>query len=267
MTSTIVPDESTFLAIALLLGGLRALGIMTIFPLFTLFNISGIVRFGVALGLSAPVILVTFAQLKLAPIGFSDVAALGAKEFCFGVLLGAGLGIPFWAAQAAGDMTDIYRGANQANIFDQVNALETTTLGSVMLALSLLLFVSVGGLYDLMSIYYRSFTFWPVLETSPDLAVEPLVAIVEIFVTLFKVGAVLASPYMIVAFAVELSFSYIGRAAKQLPLNDTLPVFKNIAVVAVFTVYTVFIGQYVEDTWTRSFGQIVKIMQVEIVEE
>lgn len=267
MSASLAPNSSTFLAIALLLGGLRALGIMTIFPVFSLFNVSGIVRFGVALGLSAPVILVTLAQLKSGNIAYSDVALLALKEFCFGVLLGAGLGIPFWAAQAAGDMTDVYRGANQANIFDQVNALETTTLGSLMLALSLMLFVSAGGLFDLISIFYRSFIFWPVMDLSPKIAVEPLAAVVEIFVMLFKVGAVLASPYIIVAFAVELSFSYIGRAAKQLPLNDALPVFKNVAVLAVFTVYTMFIGQYVEDTWSKGFGQIVRIMQVEIVEK
>lgn len=255
------------MATALLLSGSRALGIFAIFPIFTLFNITGIVRFGAALGLSAPVILVTHAQLQIESISYADIALLSAKEFCFGVLLGAGLGIPFWAAQAAGDMTDVYRGANQANIFDQVNALETTTLGSVLLALSLMLFVSAGGLYDMISIFYRSFVFWPVLEISPKIEIEPLTAVVEIFVTLFKVGAVLASPYMIVAFAVELSFSYIGRAAKQLPLNDALPVFKNVAVLAVFTVYTVFIGHYVEDTWTKGFGQIIKIMQVEIVEK
>lgn len=267
MAATLGPDQSTFLAVALLLGGVRALGIMTIFPLFTLFNVSGIVRIGVALGLSAPVILVTLAQLKVANLGYADIAVLGTKEFCFGVLLGAGFGIPFWAAQAAGDMTDVYRGANQANIFDQVNALETTTLGSVLLALSLMLFVGAGGLYDLMSIFYRSFLFWPILDTSPKLEMDPLLVVVEIFVTLFKVGAVLASPYMIVAFAVELSFSYIGRSARQLPINDTLPVFKNIAVLGVFTVYTMFIGQYVQDTWTRGFGQLTKVMQVEFVDK
>lgn len=249
-------------AATIILGGSRALGIIVMFPVFTLFNISGILRVGLGLGMSAPVLAATYAQLGNVHLDYPTIAALSLKEFVFGVLLGTGLGLPFWAAQAAGDMTDVYRGASQPNIFDQVNALETTTLGQLLLALALMLFISAGGLLDLISIFYTSFTFWPVLQAWPQVSYEPLQAMVEIFVLLFKTGAVLAAPFMTVAFAVELSFSFVGRTARNLPLNDTLPVFKNLAIFGILIIYTSFIGNYVLETWTSGFQQIEQMMQV-----
>ncbi|MFD1747565.1 EscT/YscT/HrcT family type III secretion system export apparatus protein [Rhizobium helianthi] len=255
-------EPSTLMATALLLGGSRSLGVIVMFPVFTLFNITGILRIGLAIGISAPVIAATYAELRGVSLSYASISALALKEFGVGILLGAGLGLPFWAAQAAGDLTDLYRGASQPNIFDQVNALETTTLGQLLLSLALVLFISAGGLLDLFSVFYTSFTFWPVLTPWPEVRYEPLVAIVQMFVLLFKVGAVLASPFMTVAFAVELSFSYMGRAAKQLPLDDTLPAFKNLAVFSILVIYTSFIGSYVHDAWTKGFEQVNQMLEV-----
>lgn len=265
MAATIISagvEPSTLMATALMLGGSRSLGVILMFPVFTLFNITGILRIGLAIGISVPVVAATYAELRGISLSYATISVLALKEFAFGVLLGAGLGLPFWAAQAAGDLTDLYRGASQPNIFDQVNALETTTMGQLLLSIALMLFISAGGLLDLFSIFYTSYTFWPVLTAWPEIRYEPLAAIVQIFVLLFKAGAVLASPFMMVAFAVELSFSYMGRAARQLPLNDTLPVFKNLAVFSILLIYISFIGSYVHETWTKGFEQVGQMMEV-----
>ncbi|MFW8642209.1 hypothetical protein ACOJBO_02610 [Rhizobium beringeri] len=40
-------------------------------------------------------------------------------------------------------------------------------------------------------------------------------------------GALLAAPFVIVIGAIELSLGFVGRSAKQFPLNDSVATFKN----------------------------------------
>ncbi|NTJ41867.1 EscT/YscT/HrcT family type III secretion system export apparatus protein [Agrobacterium larrymoorei] len=260
-------DVNIAVPAALMLGAARALGIMVIFPIFSLFNIAGILRFGLAIGLSAPSLMVAYTFIMKGQVTYFDLSFLSVKEFVFGFVLGIGLGVPFWAAQATGDMTDVYRGANAANLFDQVNALETAPLGSLLMSIALMLFIGAGGLVDLISIFYMSFSFWPLLAAFPRLPEAPLVPMIQIFASIFKAGAVLASPFIIVAMTIELSFSYTARSARQLQLNDALPVFKNLAVLVVLVVYTMFIGSYFHETWTSGFTQVRSMLEVDLGKE
>ncbi|MGG7518142.1 EscT/YscT/HrcT family type III secretion system export apparatus protein [Allorhizobium undicola] len=245
---------------AAMLGGARALGIMLIFPLFSLFNITGILRFGLAIGLSGPSVALAFASLATGQTSYFDFAALSFKEFCVGALVGTGLGLPFWAAQAAGDMTDIYRGANAANLFDQVNALETTPLGQFLLSVALMLFVAAGGIVDLMGIFYHSFAFWPLLAMQPDFPGDGLALILDLFSRLFLLGSVLASPFIILTCALELSVAFVSRSARQFPLGDSLATFKNLAVAVILVVYVMFMGGYVKQAWVGGFNELTAIM-------
>lgn len=252
----------TVMPAAAVLGASRALGIMTIFPVFSLFNISGILRFGLAIGLSAPSVAFAFSYLSHGSITYVDLGLFSLKEFAFGVLLGIGLGVPFWAAQAAGDMTDIYRGANAANLFDQINALQTAPLGSLLMSFSLALFVTAGGMVDLIAIFYKSFAFWPINQLHPEIPQTPLKVLVDIFARIFRVGALLASPFVIIMASLELALSYTGRSARQLQLNDMVSTIKNFAVVVILVFYVAFISSYVRTTWVEGFNQVRSILEV-----
>ncbi|ANM13602.1 UNVERIFIED_ORG: type III secretion protein T [Rhizobium aethiopicum] len=247
---------------AAMLGAARALGILLIFPIFSLFSIVGILRFGLAIGLSAPSVAFAYSVLAIGDTSWFDLAALSMKELCFGALVGMGLGIPFWAAQAAGDMTDVYRGANAANLFDQINALETAPLGSLMMSIALVIFVSAGGIIDLVAIFYKSFELWPLFKLMPAMPEDPLDMILGVFGRLFKAAGLLAAPFMIVTCALELSLAFVGRSSKQFPLNDSLPAIKNFAVVVILVIYTAFISSYFHDLWIDGFNEVKAMLEV-----
>ena len=249
------------------LGAARALGITVVFPLFTLFNVTGILRFGLAIGLSAPSVSHAYAILAAGGTPWLDVASLCLKELAFGALLGMGFGIPFWAAQAAGDMTDIYRGANAANLFDQVNSLETTPLGSLLMSIALGIFVAAGGFVDLVAIFYNSFALWPLFTLAPTGGGDWLPVVLESFARLFRVGAVLASPFVVVMCAVELSLAFVSRSARQFPMNDGTATFKNLAVVFVLAFYATFATSYFGSLWTEAFGEMKGFMGASLGKE
>jgi type III secretion protein T len=254
-------SAQTAIPAAAMLGAARALGILTIFPLFSLFSVVGILRFGLAIGLSAPAVAYAFDVLMAGATSYLDLAALSFKEFAFGALVGMGLGIPFWAAQSAGDMTDVYRGSNAANLFDPINALETTPLGALLMAIALAIFAASGGMVDLVAIFHKSFELWPLFALVPKFDGSALTTIVDIFARLFRIGAVLAAPFVIVMCAIELSLAFVGRSARQFPLNDSVAAFKNLAIALVLVVYATFVTTYFDEVWVDGFAEIRSLLE------
>lgn len=260
-------SEQAAVAAAAALGAARALGITIIFPLFTLFNVTGILRFGLAIGLSAPSVAHAYVVLSAGATPWLDVAVLSLKELAFGALLGMGFGLPFWAAQAAGDMTDVYRGANAANLFDQINSLETTPLGSLLMSIALGIFVAAGGVVDLVAIFYQSFRLWPLFTLPPVPDLDWLTAVIESFARLFRIGALLASPFIVVMCVVELSLAFVSRSARQFPLNDGVSTFKNLAVVLVLVIYATFATSYFGSIWIESFNEMKGVIGASLGQE
>ncbi|MEF3129746.1 EscT/YscT/HrcT family type III secretion system export apparatus protein [Rhizobium leguminosarum] len=262
-----VVNLQTAIPAAMALGAARSLGILSIFPLFSLFSITGLLRIGLAIGLSAPAVAFAHTVLAEGHTSYLILGVLFLKEFVSGGVIGMGLGIPFWAAQSAGDMTDVYRGANAANLFDQVNALETTTLGSVLMSIALAIFVATGGITDLVAIFYKSFEFWPLFALKPAFDGDALRIILDIFIQLFRMGTLLAAPFVIVIGAIELSLGFVGRSAKQFPLNDSVATFKNLAVAGVLVLYAMFAGSYFNEIWTRGFAEVKSIFEAADVQK
>src|SRR5262245_27894910 len=102
----------------------RMAAMLLVMPAFTRLGITGPVRAGIALVVALPVIPViaqAVAPLSLTP---GTVAMLVVKEAIVGTVIGLMLGIPLWAAQAAGDMLDLQRGASMATVSDPSQAEE-----------------------------------------------------------------------------------------------------------------------------------------------
>jgi type III secretion protein T len=249
-------EEKVKFLSALAIGSARALGIITIFPIFSQFSVTGILRFGLAIGLSLPSIVAARVGLDGAGGDLQMTGMLALKEFAFGALLGLGLGAPFWAAQAAGDITDVYRGANAANIIDPLNALEATTLGSVFLNLALMFFILSGGLFDLLDIFYRSFGIWPVGSISPVIAAGSLEFILIAFARLFKTATLLAAPLLIALAITEIGLVFVGRSSRQLQMNDLSMTTKNLTLVVLLIVYALFMRLYFDTSWMTAFADI-----------
>jgi len=117
----------------------RIVGVMAVLPTFTRLGVTGLLRNGIALAVTIPMVPVIAATLGTEPLTFGKIAALGFKEITVGVVIGLVLGVPFWAAEAAGDILDLQRGSSLATVIDPSSTTEAsitgTFLGLVIVAL------------------------------------------------------------------------------------------------------------------------------------
>jgi type III secretion protein T len=244
----------------LLLVCVRTLAMLQVFPLFFWLRLTGFMRFSVAMALVLPHFMVMHPELEaVRALPASAYLWLIMKEALLGAALGLLLGLPFWACQAAGDIVEVYRGANVANVADPVNASQTSVFGQAMLLIGLGLFVLVDGVLVLAQLHMLSYAAWPVLAPRPTFEMAQVMAFAKGTTRLFEIGLVMAAPLMIVMFFVELATAFSGRGSKLSALNDLSITFKNLVLALLIPSYMLFISDYVR---THTFAPVTDYLRV-----
>lgn len=211
----------TLMTMAATIGFARYYGFTFIFPLFSWMQIRGPLRFAVALGLSMPSVLLVYGQLKAGGmVGSGMWAVLVAKEALVGALMGALLGLPFWAMQGVGDAIDVYRGGSAANLFDPVHAQEMTISGTFLLLLSLVLFVVIGGVNETVDLMLRSQAAWPAMHLVPPFEWERIRHLGDIAARGVSIALVVAAPLLIAMLLVDVALMFTVKGARTLQVYE-----------------------------------------------
>ena len=123
----------------------RLIGFMLLMPLFSRVPLSGLLRNGVALALAVPVFPMIVSKLTTADISMALIVVYIFKEVVVGVTLGLAMGIPFWAAEAAGDILDLQRGSTMGTLIDPMMTHETSATGTLLAIVMLSTYLAAGG--------------------------------------------------------------------------------------------------------------------------
>lgn len=240
--------ESRPLIIALGLGAARFYGLLTVLPMFTRLGVTGVLRGGVAVALALP--LVPFLAPLVASVPATSYTALGlllAKEAAVGFSIGVLFGLPFWIAEAAGDIIDQQRGS-QAALVPDASALEQSGITGTLLALTLItLFLMSGGWRYLLDSMFASYTIWPPLAAVPHFAPDGSERIVGLLDSLLRGGVLLAAPLLIAMLLAEITLGLISRFMPQLNVFDIALSVKGLIVAAGLPVYAVFLIAWLRD--------------------
>src|SRR6185369_16680209 len=126
--------ESLFTYIALFgIATARPIAAMLILPVFTRLGLTGILRAGIALALSLPLVAHLGSDLPaLRSMSAAMLLAMILKETVIGFLRGLLFGIPFWAVQSAGDIIDTQRGSSIAYMTDPTALAEVSIIGTLL---------------------------------------------------------------------------------------------------------------------------------------
>lgn len=219
----------------------RPTGIMLVLPVFTRLGLTGMLRSAVAFVLAIPVIphIATDFSSVIA-VGGPTLLAIIAKETFIGLLLGIAFGVPFWAAQSAGDVIDTQRGASIAYLTDPTALAEVSITGMFLELTMLALFFAGGGINLVVGALYDSLQLWPIMALFPEFQGDTVGLALGILDNVLRGALLIGGPIVIVLFVVEAAMALISRISPQLPMSDlSLPV-KAIAVFAILPIYLVF---------------------------
>lgn len=204
--------------VALFLGAARTVPIVFLVPAFGGPSLPTTVRMGLGFALSALCLPYT---VSLAPVAAGPILwiALLAREIAVGAVVGFVVACFFKAAEAAGRLTDILRGANMAEVLAPMSEGRSSPLGEIYLLLAVVIFVAAGGLGHVAIALARSYEAVPLraLETTVTLgAVAKLV--IWSSGKLVASAVALAAPAVVAFLLADVVLAGVARMAPQIPI-------------------------------------------------
>lgn len=175
----------------------------------------------VKVGLAVAVALIVWPQalrgVELPQLGTVHVVLLLGKEALVGVALGLCAALVFLAAQAAGQLVDVARGASMAESLVPQSGTRASPVADLYLQLAVVVFLALGGHRLFLAALARSYEVIPLL-TFPSTASLGALALTAIQLTgqMLLVAVGLATPVLLAAVLTDLALGLVNRVAPQL---------------------------------------------------
>ena len=140
------------------------------------------------------------------------------KETFVGIVIGFVAAEIFYTVEMSGQLIDLYRGANQAQLFVPQITERSSAFGSLGYQLILALFVALNLHHVFIETLFESFIAVPI-NRFPDFSggLYPLIeTVMRIGGDIVLVAVLLSMPVAILALVIEVSFGLINRVAPQI---------------------------------------------------
>jgi type III secretion protein T len=224
----------------------RMTGLIIVMPAFTRLGLTGILQGATALALALPVVPVIVAALAGQKLTVMMIPALLGKEVMIGVAIGLVLGVPFWAAEAAGDMLDLQRGSTAATLFDPSAIGEEGITGTLLTLVIVALYFGSGGLRLTLGTVYESYGIWPAGNVFPTLSPAASQFFIVLLDRVMTLGLLLVAPIVVFMLLSDLLLALVSRASPQLNVFALSLSVKNLVFVVLLTLYAAFLIRYME---------------------
>jgi flagellar biosynthesis protein FliR len=221
----VAADPAQAMLAALAVGAARTVPLTLLVPALGGPRTSARVRVGLGL------MLAVLALPALSPaLGSAPLSALGApgwllllgRELLVGLTLGFAAGMLFRAAEAAGRLADVLRGANMGEALSPESGERPSPLADLYLMLAIVVFLELGGLRILADALARSYEAVPL--SGPAAVSSASVGKAATLVTLVTAKLVesavgLSAPVMVAMLLADVALGLLARAAPQIPIH------------------------------------------------
>jgi flagellar biosynthetic protein FliR len=199
-------------------GAARTIPIAWSIPAFGGPSLPGQIRLAMGIGLSF-LCLPALSGTHLAG-GAVLWCLLAFREVMVGVVMGFVGACMFRAAEAAGQVTDILRGASMAEALSPASDGKSSPLGALMLLLSVVVFFEIGGLVHVTSALVRSYEAIPLSVHERFAGTPHAMAMVAVAASakLIESAIGLCAPAMVALLLADILLGIVGRAVPQIPI-------------------------------------------------
>lgn len=238
----------------------RTTAMIIVMPAFSRLGLTGILQGGVALCLSLTMLPVIAPTMMNETLTVGMMIAILAKETLVGFVIGVVLGIPIWAAEAAGDILDMQRAATFAEISDPSYLSQVGVSGTLFAIIMVAIFYASGGLAVTLRIFYDSYAIWPVQDILPVFNAETKTLFVDFLDQIVGLGLMLIVPISIALLLSDFALAIVARAAPQMNIFALSLAVKNLIAALLLVLYGAFMLSYMQDNM-RWFTDVPALLE------
>jgi type III secretion protein T len=230
---------------ALALATARSLGLVIVVPIFTRLGLTGVIRSAVAVAIALPMLRPAYDVVVSAggPTTFG-FAAIVAKELATGLVIGVLLGVPFWAADVAGEIVDLQRGSTMAQLVDPLSIGESS-LNSTLFSLAIItIFFTTGGFIVFLDVFYRSYALIPLGAVAPVLGTGAGLFFLQLLDGILRTGLMMIAPVVLALLIADIMLAYLSRMSPQMHVFDLSMAIKNLLFSFLIVLYVTFLTPF-----------------------
>jgi flagellar biosynthetic protein FliR len=171
------------------------------------------------MGLAAALAVILFPRIAAAipVVGPVEIALLFAKELFVGLAIGLAASLLFQAAEAAGRLVDIGRGASLAEVLVPQSGTGASPTGELYFQLAVVVFLATGGHRLFLAALGHSYEVVPLTVFPGAHGLAALAGgFIDLTAGLLAVALGLAAPVLIAAVLTDVSLGLVNRVAPQL---------------------------------------------------
>lgn len=253
-------DDFSNAVLLVALSATRVSVAFLVLPLFSNEAIPALVRNSIFVTL-AIISIVIQPSVDVAEFTSARWINLFTKEAFIGITIGVFFGVYLWAFEAAGVLIDTQIGSSMAMIFDPLSGHEVTLFGEFFSLWINFLFLAVGGLLLLVGAILQSYAAFPINMPLGDLTAASLALFESEFSKFLTFTVMIASPIIIVIFAIDLAMGLINRYAQQLNVLFLSMSLKSLAALIVLIVLMPFFFDLLVEEIAEHSGAIDQYLE------
>jgi type III secretion protein T len=222
----------------------RMTGLVLVLPVFTRIGLSGFLRSVVALALALPIVPLLASSLGAEHPTIITSIGLLTKEAVVGLTIGLVFGVPFWAAEAAGDILDLQRGSTGAMLVDPSAAEESSITGTLLGLVMVALYFVSGGLSVTLRAVYDSYDLWPATRFLPVFSTVAAMNFLMLLDSVVRLAVILVAPVIICLLLSDLLLALLARAASHFNIFALSLTVKSLVFSVLLVIYCAFLIRY-----------------------
>jgi type III secretion protein T len=239
----------------------RISGVLLVMPAFTRIGVTGILRNGIGLALTLPLLPLMVGMVENEHLAVGTIAALLLKEFAVGLVVGLVLGVPLWAAEAAGAILDLQRGATMATLIDPGTE-DTSVTGTVLVLAMVALYYGSGGLSVTLRTLYESYGIWPITRFLPLFSSDAGALLIGLLDDVITMGLMLVVPIVICLFLADIVLALVSRAAPHFNVFALSLAVKTLVFAIFLVLYGGFLASYMAQDLATLLGATGRLERI-----
>jgi flagellar biosynthetic protein FliR len=157
---------------------------------------------------------------KTSIINDLDIFLLGLlflKEALLGFILGFCASLIFYVYELFGELIDFARAASMAKLMVPELKHQSSSMGTLLFQLALVLFFGLGFHREIIANAYQSFELFPIFSMNPNFLHDDFFMLaIEMLGTVFELAFKFALPVIFISFLIDLAFGLMNRVAPQI---------------------------------------------------
>jgi type III secretory pathway component EscT len=178
------------------------------------------VAFGLLLAsLAAPALGAAVTRAGLAHVGGGLLFVVLARELLVGFGLGLVVSFAFRAAETAGHLVDVLRGASLAEVLVPTTEERASPVAALYGLLATLVFLELGGVPRLLAALLASYEAVPLAGSLAPASLRAAASVVVVSsARLLEAALALAAPVVVALWLTDLALGMVARVAPQVPV-------------------------------------------------